>query len=76
MKSYSDEKISKLSDSALRLLEGLSPIDGGGASERGVAVQLQGTGINLWNKTVALKSAGAISPQLNAQSMYVINACS
>ena len=67
MKSYDDDKISQLSDSALRLLESLSPIDEGRASERGVAVQLQGTGISLWNKTVALKSAGAISLSLNAQ---------
>lgn len=77
LKSYDDEKISELSDSALRLLERLSPIDWVGANESGVAneksmgVQLQGTGINLWNKAVALKSAGAISLQLNAQGTYV-----
>ena len=65
--SYDEEKISQLSESALRLLEELSSIEGR-TGERGVAVKLQGSGIGLWNKAVALKSAGAISPYLNAQS--------
>ncbi len=68
MNGYDEDKIFQLSDSALKLLEGLSPIAGGGGDERGVAVKLQGSGIGLWNKAVALKSAGAISPHLNAQS--------
>ena len=71
LKSYDDEKISELSDSALKLLESLPPLDGGGANERSMAVQLQGEAINLWNKTVALRSAGAVSSHLNAQSMCI-----
>lgn len=68
-RSSDNEKISELSESALRLLEDISPIDGSKASDKGVAVQLQGMGISLWNKAVTLKSATAISPHLNAQSM-------
>ena len=69
LKSHNDEKISELCDSALHLQEGQLPLSAENSEEeRGVAVQLQGTGVTLWNKTVALKSAGAISPQLNAQS--------
>ena len=71
MNGYDEEKISKLSESALRLIEGLSPI--GDIGDRGVAVKLQGSGIGLWNKAVALKSAGAISPHLNAQCMLFNN---
>ena len=69
LKSFNNETISQLSDSALKLLESITPPDG----ERGEAVQLQGSGISLWNKTVALKSAGAILPQLNAQSKNIYN---
>lgn len=68
MNSYDEEKISKLSDSALRLLEGLSSITGKGSDKKSVAVQFQDSGVGLWNKAVALKSAGAISSHLNAQS--------
>ena len=73
LKSHNDDKLSELSDSALKLLKGLSPVDGSSTNERNVAVKLQELGINLWNKTVALKSAGAISSQLNAQSMSYDN---
>lgn len=68
-KSYNDDKISELSETALHLLETISPIDGSRTGDKGAAVLLQGMGINLWNKTVALKSAAAISSQLNAQSV-------
>lgn len=58
----------ELSDCALKLIEGLSPTNGGGLNDRGMNVQLQSEGISLWNKTIALKNAGTITPQLNAQS--------
>ena len=69
LKSYDDGKISELSETALRLLEEISPFDSSKTGSKSAAVQLQGMGINLWNKAVALKSASAISPQLNAQSV-------
>ena len=67
LKSHCDDKILELCDSALQLLERHLP-GNAGSEERTSLVQLQGAGVSLWNKAVALKSAGAISLQLNAQS--------
>ena len=73
LKSFNDEKLSELSDSALKLLERLSPISK--RKEQRIGMQLQDSAINMWNKTVTLKSAGAISLQLNAQSMLATCTC-
>ena len=70
LKSHNDNKIPELCDTALQLLEKHLPSTGLTTSEdRACLVQLQSAGVSLWNKAVALKSAGAVSLQLNAQSM-------
>ncbi len=67
--SHSDEKITELSESVLQLLERHLPgCAGASGEEKESLVQLQGAGVSLWNKAVALKSAGAINLKLNAQS--------
>ncbi len=67
---HDDERLSDLCDKALHLLEDLPNIDASGRDGRTMAVQLYTSGITLWNKTVALKSAGAIALSLNAQSEW------
>ena len=74
LKSHSDDKISDLCESALQLQESHVPMGMTNDDEmRSSAVQLQSSGVSLWNKAVALKSAGAISLQLNAQSKLIYN---
>ncbi len=65
---HDDERLSDMCDKALHLLEKLPSIDTSKREGRAMAVQLYTSGITLWNKTVALKSAGAVAPSLNAQS--------
>ena len=66
--THDDERLSNLCDKALHLLEDLPTIDISKREGRTIAVQLYTSGIALWNKTVALKSAGAVTTSLNAQS--------
>ena len=62
LKSHNDNKISELCDTALQLLEKVPPSTVLTTSEdRACLVQLQSAGVSLWNKAVALKSAGAVS---------------
>ena len=69
LRSYDEEKITELSETALRLLEELYCTDGSKAMIKDLTVELQKIGINVWNKAVTLKSATAISLHLNAQCM-------
>lgn len=68
---HDDERLSDLCDKALHLLEDLPTVDTAKREGRAMAVQLYTSGITLWNKTVALKSAGAVTLSLNAQSEFI-----
>lgn len=65
---HSDDRLSELCDQALHILQDVPHIDCAQRDGKMVAMQLHTTGISLWNKVVALKSSGAISLSLNAQS--------
>ena len=69
---HSDDRLSELCDQSLHILEDLPHIDCSVREGKAVAMQLHTSGISLWNKTVALKSAGAIALNLNAQSEWVV----
>ena len=69
--SHDDERLSQLAEQALHLLEELPALDRGQREQRSTAMQLHTAGIGLWNRSVALKSAGAITLSLNAQSELV-----
>jgi hypothetical protein len=65
--SHDDDKLSTLSDKALQLLDACTVLDYSQKEQKNVAFQLHTSGVALWNKSVALKSATAISSPLNAQ---------
>ena len=71
--SHDDERLSQLAERALQLLEELPALDCSQREQRSTATQLHTAGIGLWNRSVALKSAGAITLNLNAQSESVLN---
>ena len=66
--SHDNDHLAELADQVLALLEQLPTFDPSSRDEQVVAMQLHTAGITLWNRGVALKSAGAISLTLNAQS--------
>lgn len=66
--SHDNGHLAELADQVLALLEQLPTFDPGNRDEQMVAMQLHTAGITLWNRGVALKSAGAIPLTLNAQS--------
>ena len=68
MESHDDAHLSELADRALLLLRSLPSLDYEEREQRALATQLHTSGISLWNRTVTLKSAGAVSLNLNAQS--------
>jgi len=68
VESHDDAHLSELADRALLLLRSLPSLDYEEREQRALATQLHTSGISLWNRTVTLKSAGAISLNLNAQS--------
>lgn len=68
LEAHDDERLSGLCDQTLQLLEDPPNIDCTQKDGRALIMQLYTSGITLWNKTVALKSAGAIALSLNAQS--------
>ena len=73
LEAHDDERLSGLCDQALQLLEDPPNIDCTQKDGRALTMQLYTSGITLWNKTVALKSAGAIALSLNAQSKKCVH---
>ena len=70
VQSHDDTHLCKQADKALQLLGSLPSLDCGDREQRSLSTQLHTSGISLWNRTVTLKSAGAIALSLNAQSMF------